>query len=47
MEVALMLYFFVVADKAAKANPADGLLEVSEDVIQLLLVLEIFLTEDS
>ena len=28
-------------------NPVEGLLEVYEDVVDVLLVLEIFLTEDS
>ena len=28
-------------------NPVDGLLEVYEDMVKVLLVLEIFLTEDS
>ena len=28
-------------------NPVEGLLEVYEDMIEVLLVLEIFLTEDS
>ena len=28
-------------------NPVEGLLEVYEDMVKVLLVLEIFLTEDS
>ena len=28
-------------------NPVEGLLEVYEDMVEVLLVLEIFLTEDS
>ena len=28
-------------------NPVEGLLEVYEDTVEVLLVLEIFLTEDS
>ena len=28
-------------------NPVEGLLEVYEDMVKILLVLEIFLTEDS
>ena len=28
-------------------NPVEGLLEVYEDIVEVLLVLEIFLTEDS
>ena len=40
----LMLYFFMVAHKAACKNPAEGLLEVYEDMLKVLLVLEIFPT---
>ena len=29
------------------SNPIEGLLEVYEDMVEVLLVLEIFLTEDS
>ena len=29
------------------SNPVEGLLEVYEDMVEVLLVLEIFLTEDS
>ena len=28
-------------------NPVEGLLELYEDMVEVLLVLEIFLTEDS
>ena len=28
-------------------NPVEGLLEVYEDMVEVLLVLELFLTEDS
>ena len=28
-------------------NPVEGLLEVYEDLVEVLLVLEVFLTEDS
>ena len=28
-------------------NPVEGLFEVHEDIVEVLLVLEIFLTEDS
>ena len=38
-----MFYFFMVAHKAAP-NPVKGLLEVYEDMVDVLLVLEIFLT---
>ena len=40
VRLVLMLYFFVVAHKAACH-------EVYEDMVEILLVLEIFLTEDS
>ena len=39
IRLVLMLYFFMVAHKAACKKPVEGLLEVYE--------LEIFLTEDS
>ena len=42
----LMLYFFMVAYKAAMPNPVEGLLEVCEDMVDVSLVLEIFLTKD-
>ena len=41
-----MLYFFMVAHKAACQTLLD-LLEVYEDMVQVLLVLEMFLTNDS
>ena len=40
----LMLYFFVVDHKACMSNAVEGLLEVYEDVVEVLLVLEIFFT---
>ena len=40
-----MLYFFMVAHKAA-FQTLKGLLEVYEDMVEVLLVLEKFLTED-
>ena len=43
----LMLYFFIDAHKAACKNPVEGLLEVYEDMVEVLLVLEIFLTENA
>ena len=43
----LMLYFFMVAQKNCMPNPVEGLLEVYEDMVEVLQVLEIFLTEDS
>ena len=42
-----MLYFFIVTHKAACQNSVEGRLEVFEDMVEVLLVLEIFLTEDS
>ena len=42
----LMLYFFMVAHKAACHNPVEGLVEVYEDMVETLLVLDIFLTDD-
>ena len=41
----LMLYFFMVAHKAACQHPVEGLLEVYEDMVDVLLVLEVFLIE--
>ena len=44
----LMLYFFMVANKATcQTLKVEDLLEVYEDMLEVLLVLEIFLTEDS
>ena len=52
--VALSLRFFgtdVVllqsCQQSCIPNPVEGLLEVYEDMVEVLLVLEIFLTEDS
>ena len=33
--------------QSCMANPVEGLLEVYEDMLEVLLVLEVFLTEDS
>ena len=33
--------------KSCMPNPVEGFLEVYEDMVEVLLVLEIFLTEDS
>ena len=33
--------------QSCKPNPVDGLLEVYEDIVEVLLVLEMFLTKDS
>ena len=38
----LMLYFFMVAH--SMPHPVKGLLEVYEDIAEVLLMLEIFLT---
>ena len=45
----LMLYFFMVAHKAACQTLSKAFLntEVYEDMVEVLLMLEIFLTEDS
>ena len=40
-----MLYFFMVAHKGYMPNPVESLLEVYEDMVDVLLVLEIFLTD--
>ena len=42
----VMLYFFM-QPKSCMPNPVEGLLDVCEDMVEVLLVLEIFLTEDS
>ena len=47
IRLVLMLFFFMVAHKAACKNPVEGLLEVYEDMVEVLLVLEIFLTENA
>ena len=47
IRLVLMLYFFMVAHKAACQTPVEGVLEVYEDMVEILLVLEIFLIEDS
>ena len=44
MRFVLMLYFFMVVHKAAFQNPVKGLLDVYENLVEVLLVLEIFLT---
>ena len=45
IRLALVFYFFMVAHKGT--GPVDSILEVYEDVVEVLLVLEILLTEDS
>ena len=44
IRLVLMMYFFMVAHKAACQTLSKGLLEVYEDMVEVLLVLEIFLT---
>ena len=44
IRLVLMLYFFMVAHKAA-CHPLEGLLEVYEDMVDVSLVMEIFLTK--
>ena len=47
MMLALMLYFLIVAHKAScHYNPVKGLLEVCEDMVENLLMLQVFLAED-
>ena len=40
----LMLYFFMVAHQAACQTLSKAIIEVYEDMVEALLVLEIFLT---
>ena len=42
-----MLYFFMVANKAACQTLFESLLEVYENIVEALLVLEMFLTAES
>ena len=42
-----MLYFFMVAHKAACQTLSKAFFEVYEDMVEVLLVLEIFLTENA
>ena len=44
IRLVLMLYFFIVVHKAACNNIVEGLLEIYEGMVEVLLVLEIFLT---
>ena len=46
--IVLMLYFLMVArPQSCMPNPVEGLLEVYKDMVEVLLMLEVFLTEDS
>ena len=47
IRLALMLYFFIVAHQSSMRNHAVGLLEIYEDMVEVLLVLKVFLTEHS
>ena len=49
IRLVLMLYFLMVAHKAACQTLSKAFLntEVYEDMVEVLLMLEIFLTEDS
>ena len=47
IRLVLMLYFFMVAHKSCMPNPVEGLLEVYEIMVEVLLELEIFLTENA
>ena len=40
----LVLYFFMAANKAARHTPPKAFFEIYEDMVDVLLVLEIFLT---
>ena len=43
----LMLYFVYDCPQSCMSNPVERLLEVYEDVVEVLLLLEIFFTENS
>ena len=47
IRLVLMLYFFMIAHKAACQTLSKAFLEVYEDMVEVLLVLEIFITNDS
>ena len=47
IRLALMLYFFMAANKTACPNPVEGLLEVYENMGEVLLVLKMFFMEES
>ena len=46
IRLALMLYFFIGCPQSSMPNPVEGVLEVYENMVEVLLVLEICLTED-
>ena len=43
----VLMYFFMAAHKAACQTLSNAFLKSCEDMVDVLLVLEIFLTEDS
>ena len=45
--IRLVLMFLHGCPQSCMPNPVEGLLEVYEDMVEVLLVLKIFLTEDS
>ena len=47
IRLALRLFFFDSCPQSCVPNPVKGLLEVYDDIVEVLLVLEISLTEDS
>ena len=47
IRLVLMVYFFMVAHKAACQTPSKAFLRSMRDMIEVLLVPVIFLTEDS
>ena len=47
IRLVLMMYFFMVAHKAACQTLSKGLLEVYEDMVEVLLVLKMLFSKDS
>ena len=47
IRLALMSCFFMVAHKAACQTLSKAFFEIYEDMVEIMLVLEMFLTEDS
>ena len=43
----VLMYFFMVAHKVACQALSKAFLKINEDIVEVLLVLEIFLTGDS
>ena len=46
MMLVLMLYFLIVAHRDFVPYPVKGLFEVYEDMVEILLMLQVFLAED-